>query len=355
MERTTGLNALLLAIGSLFLLPIAAQASPLDVDALVWEYASDVTIGETQLWVDVTEPVSGRASFTFHNDGSQPCRISEVYFDDGSLFNVRSITGSGTVFFSDSRPANLPGGDLATPPFLATFSFQEDSTAGGVDPGEYLTIVFNLKFGRTISDIADDFYSGALRIGIRAKGFASGGAASFVNDPPVCPDGDGDDYGDPASIWCDYHELDCNDSNPNVNPGAAEKCNGIDDNCDGNTDEGFNVGMTCTDGLGICETSGTYVCTGDGLGTECNAVPGTPQVEGPAEDPTCDDELDNDCDGDADGADPDCTAGGCARSVAASTVDTSLVHGSSDLAKHLAYILLPIGAVIGLGIWRRKR
>jgi hypothetical protein len=54
-------------------------------------------------------------------------------------------------------------------------------------------------------------------------------------------------------------------------------------------------------------------------------------------------------------ADPDCPGGGCMASAAASTVDTSPIHGTSDLAKHLAYFLLPIGAVIGLGIWRRKR
>jgi len=45
----------------------------------------------------------------------------------------------------------------------------------------------------------------------------------------------------------------------------------------------------------------------------------------------------------------------CAGTVEASTYETSPVRGSSELAKHLAYLLLPIGAVIGLGIWRRKR
>jgi hypothetical protein len=32
---------------------------------------------------------------------------------------------------------------------------------------------------------------------------------------------------------------DCNDGNTAVNPGAPESCNGVDDNCDGNIDEGI--------------------------------------------------------------------------------------------------------------------
>jgi len=51
----------------------------------------------------------------------------------------------------------------------------------------------------------------------------------------------------------------------------------------------------------------------------------------------------------------DCTGGVCMASTAASSLDANLVYESSDLAKHLAYFLLPIGAVIGLVIWRRKR
>jgi len=85
--------------------------------------------------------------------------------------------------------------------------------------------------------------------------------------------------------------LDCV---PNVTPGSQmETCNGLDDNCDGVSDEGFNLGMSCTNGLGICMATGQIICDGMG-GALCDAVPGTPQQE------ICGDMLDSDCDGNLD-------------------------------------------------------
>ncbi len=43
---------------------------------------------------------------------------------------------------------------------------------------------------------------------------------------------------------------DCDDNNTAVNPGATELCNGIDDNCNGTTDEGFDD--TDNDGMADC-------------------------------------------------------------------------------------------------------
>ncbi|MBI5196877.1 MAG: hypothetical protein HZA10_11245, partial [Nitrospirae bacterium] len=45
----------------------------------------------------------------------------------------------------------------------------------------------------------------------------------------TCTDNDGDGYGNPASASCAHPELDCNDSNTNIHPGATETCNNIDD------------------------------------------------------------------------------------------------------------------------------
>ncbi len=52
---------------------------------------------------------------------------------------------------------------------------------------------------------------------------------SILLNTTGCPDNDGDGYTDEACGG-----IDCDDSDPDVNPGADEDCdNGIDDDCDG--------------------------------------------------------------------------------------------------------------------------
>jgi hypothetical protein len=52
----------------------------------------------------------------------------------------------------------------------------------------------------------------------------------------ACTDLDEDGYGSPASVDCPHPELDCDDSNPGVNPGMTEiPGNGIDDDCNAGT------------------------------------------------------------------------------------------------------------------------
>ncbi len=83
---------------------------------------------------------------------------------------------------------------------------------------------------------------------------------------------------------------------PVIAPGAAELCgNGIDDNCNGVVDEGFtNVGTVCSAGVGACMRTGNIVCSTDLLSEMCDVTPGTPGPE------LCGDGIDNNCNGQVD-------------------------------------------------------
>ncbi len=79
-------------------------------------------------------------------------------------------------------------------------------------------------------------------------------------------DVDGDTYADRACTGGD----DCDDANPAIHPGAAELCNGADDNCDGMIDEGCCSAGPCTT---TCDTMGTRGCNPDGSPGACVAPP----------------------------------------------------------------------------------
>jgi hypothetical protein len=80
---------------------------------------------------------------------------------------------------------------------------------------------------------------------------------------------------------------------PGYRPVISEEiCDGIDNNKNGQIDEGFNVGQPCFVGNGACRQEGVNVCSPDGKAV-CSAVPGMPGQE------ICDG-IDNNCDGQAD-------------------------------------------------------
>jgi hypothetical protein len=79
---------------------------------------------------------------------------------------------------------------------------------------------------------------------------------------------------------------------------GLERCSDMKDNdCDGETDEGFEeLGMPCSAGKGVCERVGAYVCSADGLSAACDVVAGTPNPDQAGGETLCDG-MDNDCDG----------------------------------------------------------
>ncbi|MFT7622384.1 MAG: hypothetical protein ACI9WU_001557 [Myxococcota bacterium] len=114
----------------------------------------------------------------------------------------------------------------------------------------------------------------------------------------------GNEDSDPAVT-----SLDCDDLNPDIYAGAPELCDALDNDCDEAADEGLDIGATCTVGAGICTADGVLECSD--LAVVCSVAPGQPTDE------TCNG-LDDDCDGQTDedfGLGDPCEAGqaNCAR------------------------------------------
>ncbi|HQK98906.1 MAG TPA: MopE-related protein, partial [Bacteroidia bacterium] len=93
-------------------------------------------------------------------------------------------------------------------------------------------------------------------------------------------DADNDLYGDNSSFLHVYslppgyvlNNDDCNDANANINPSVAEVCNGIDDNCNSQVDDGliFTTYYVDADGDGFGSTTSLVSCSNPGAGYVLN-------------------------------------------------------------------------------------
>ncbi len=127
--------------------------------------------------------------------------------------------------------------------------------------------------------------------GATDEGNPGGGGSCTTGLPGVCSSG---------TLACSGGALSCvADQSP-----SAEFCNGLDDDCDGATDEGNpGGGGSCTTGLpGVC-SSGTLACSGGALSCVADQSPSVEFCNG----------LDDDCDGATDEGNPggggSCTTG----------------------------------------------
>jgi hypothetical protein len=124
-------------------------------------------------------------------------------------------------------------------------------------------------------------------------------------------DADGDGFGgtveqpscEQPSGFVD-NDLDCDDALGSVNPDASELCNGVDDDCDGETDEDASDALSFYDdvdgdGYGDPESVVTTCDMPSGYVTDASDCDDQDHEVNPAADELCDG-VDNDCDGELD-------------------------------------------------------
>jgi len=166
---------------------------------------ADVTVNGNTIWncnltqMDTNGTIDG---YVFNASDSQPIQNANVVLTlGGGVYDVIQTNAVG--YYSFSAPQN---GYTVTASFTGFYS---SSSA--------VTLMAGTSEQRNFSLVA------------------IGGVA--------CIDADGDGYGttgsDLTNCPASNTEFDCNDANANVNPGATEIDNNIDDDCDGRIDEGF--------------------------------------------------------------------------------------------------------------------
>ncbi len=129
-------------------------------------------------------------------------------------------------------------------------------------------------------------------------------------------DDDDDGYGDPSTsaAACSQpsgtvaNASDCDDADPAVHPAAEEQCNGIDDDCDGTTDEDDAIDASTwyadadADGYGDASAANTACDQPSGHSTDDSDCDDADPAVHPAADELCNG-VDDDCDGETDETD----------------------------------------------------
>lgn len=200
MNHTVPVRGWLFALAVTFY-PSIVEAAPTVTSYLfeniTYNNAAAEADGEANLKVDVIDLGGTQVRFNFTNNSSSS--LADVYFDDGALLGIASITSSAGVSFSQgASPPNLPGGNLVSPTFVTTAGFLADSNApvshNGVSMGEWLAIDFTLKAGQSYNSVINALAlpnhggDGDLRIGLHVQAYPGNAGESFINIASPIPE-----------------------------------------------------------------------------------------------------------------------------------------------------------------------
>ena len=190
VQRFLTTSSLCIAAG--FLASSPAQALQFNFNNITHDNAVNKLTGERQLLVDVTDSsgkenlASNNVLFKFSNVGPFASSITQIYFDNSTVLKSMGTiadSGAGVDFEASTKGGmNLPGGHTVN--FLSDFKIQPTGpvSQNGVNPGEWVSVLFNLSPSKTLNDVFNDLKSGSLRVGMHVQAFSDGGSEAFVNN-----------------------------------------------------------------------------------------------------------------------------------------------------------------------------
>lgn len=164
-----------------------AEAATLGFSCITNNSASSCAIGQSQLTAELTDLGNGTVQFLFNNTGPANSSITQIYFDQPSptVMGLSSMTGSTGVNFRQlSAPMNLPGGNGIGFGATTGVGSRPPVSPNGVNPGEWLKLVFTLNTGSTFASLLTNLATGDLRIGMHVQSIGAWeNSESFVNGP----------------------------------------------------------------------------------------------------------------------------------------------------------------------------
>ena len=309
--------------------------------AFIFRSTKDTSVDCWVLW-ELEGACPDRASYSFGSDRvNLTWNTSDCDIDAAAQGNFEAVSGSSE--FTMMRSQNMEGLAEGDPMRLEITSVIDALAADGT------ALTGSVIIDETVDLIYTDFSSCSGSSGdYDLDGYDSvefGGEDCNDEDPSIGPhaneicdgidnncdgqvdegqmdtffvDGDGDGYGLEESAYeaCEATDGDvenagdCDDSDASIHPNVDELCDGIDNDCDDEIDEGSKVGLyadTDDDGFGDATTPPELFCpdeSPEGYVSDFSDCDDSDAAVNPDAEEICDG-IDNNCDGDTDEA-PEC-------------------------------------------------
>ena len=197
------------------------------------------------LWLGGTDTLTPTAwSASYPAAGSPAVRLSRAGQQNADCYEDLALAAPNTSSVRIFRGQAGSAGPLTTPAETISKAWTAISPAG--DPRR---------------DGIDDLLTGRAaesRYEVDTGTDAAGAAALYQGDVPTTPIPDCDGDGDGT-----LRNLDCDDRNPAIEPGAVEVCNLRDDDCDNLVDEGLVCNFADADADGIFDDGNHSGVVGD--------------------------------------------------------------------------------------------